>query len=148
MKRIFTDWLGISIAIGLTALFWSFIQSQQPSLKILTTPKEPIVTFAGRPFTLCRKVKYLRDCKVEMSKALIKNKNNGDMVTINFPTVTFERSKGTQTICRSMVLPQGLSLGEWELHTYINVRYPPFWRHDFEAPIVKLWVSVYPQEIK
>ena len=146
IKKAMTDWTGISIGLVLTALLWSFILSQRPAVKVIVTPNEPIVVFSGQPYELCRKVEYLRDARMEMSKALIKNRSNGDTITINFPKVTFERKEGVQTICRTMVLPQGLSLGEWELHTYLTSRFPPFWRRDSEIPIVKLFVSVYPSQ--
>ena len=148
MKWVIKDWLGILIGVVLSLTLWSFIQSQRPAVVVLTTPKEPIVVFSGQPFTLCRKVEYLRDAKMEMSKALIKNKDNGDIVTLNFPSVAFERTKGVQTICRTMVMPQGISLGLWELHTYLTAQYPPFWHRDSETPIVQLYVSVYPEELK
>ena len=148
MKCIMKDWVGILIGLTLTLLLWSFVQSQRPVVRVLTTPKNPIVVYSGRPFTLCRKVEYLRDTKMEMSKALIKNKSDGSIVTLNFPTVSFSRKKGVQTICRTMVMPQGISLGLWELHTYLSATYPPFWHQDGEAPVVPLYVSVYPQELK
>ena len=148
MKWVVKDWVGVLIGLALTLLLWSFVQSQRPAIVVLTTPKKPIVVFSGKSFTLCRKVKYLRDTKVEIGKALIKNKSDGGIVTLDFPIVSFSRRKGVQTVCRTIAMPQGLSLGLWELHTYLSAYYPPFWHKDSETPVVQLYVLAYPEETK
>ena len=143
VKKI--DWAAVIVGLLIAGLALSYLYSKVPVLEVETQIKKPIVVVEGIPFRLCRKVEYKRDATVDMSKAIIKNKANGSYITINFPKVSFERQSGEQTICRDMLLPSGLEMGEWELHTYLTTHHFPFWEHNFEAPVVPLWLTRNPE---
>lgn len=142
------DWVSVLMGLLISIIVLSYGVSRIPVLEIETKITKPIVVVEGVPFRLCRKVEYMHDAVVDMSKAVVRNKGNGAYVTINFPKVSFKRNKGVQTICRDMLLPNGLEMGEWELHTYLTTHHFPFWTRDFEAPVVPLWLTRNPEEIK
>lgn len=129
----------ISLIVGFLVV--TFVISRTAVVEVLESPTEPMHVEAGKQYTLCRKVEYLRDADLEMSKILIKNISDQEYITINFPIISFRRTKGVQTICRTMMLPPYMTQGLWELKTYINAKTFPFWERQFETPIVWLVVD-------
>jgi len=148
MKRIFkqilTDKLAILIGSTMLLLFWTFVLSTQNPIIITHNPNGEIVVKRGTSFLLCRTVEYTRDVDLDISRALTAEPDEDDKIVVApviFPTVYVPRKKGLKNICRSVLIPDDTHPGKWDFRTYIVTYTPPWWRHSFELPMVKLRIT-------
>jgi len=100
---------------------------------------------AGEPYQICRKVKYTRDSTIRIDRALLKNLDNGDVISINFPDFSITRKSGIYSVCRYIPMPKFMDEGNWKIKTFVTWEYG-LWKHTEEIKDVDIYV--YQKELK
>lgn len=132
------DKVGILIGFCIMFMILTFAYSRIIPFEIKESPTGIIETKVGNDITICRWVDYKRETSLNMNRAITKNKEDGTMLTINYPEISFIRDVGQTYICRTLTLPKYLEEGRWTIQTYLTVHSFPFWKNTFEIAKIDL----------
>jgi len=139
-QKIKHDKLGIFIGIILTAVVFYGVYTYRLSIQEPVTVVKGAKNYTvarGESFLLCRTVNYDRTTSLEITRVLVKEKENS-IFDVDFPKVFVHRVKGLKKICREVYIPGTVSLGNWKLETLLTIYTPPFWRHTYSIPSINL----------
>ena len=137
--RMIHDWVGLMLGTLASIIVWSYYISTTPPLKILETPENQIVATVGESFLLCRKVEYIRDVVITITRELVRESDNIVNTTGNFTKETANREIGVYTICRDIEMPDKLKTGIYSFKTSLTTK-TLFWTNTFSIPDVNLRV--------
>ena len=119
-KMIVFNPIGWIIGSIIGAIIVSYIYSFNPPLKVVAETNDSNIAYAGEPYEICRKVKYIRDSTITLDRVITKNLITGDELNINVPSITITRKAGDYSICRNVVMPSYMESGNWVISTYIT----------------------------
>lgn len=130
----------VILFIGIT-----WYQSFVPPFEAIEKTLRPVVVKQGGTISVCRDVEYTADSTISISRHLVKydaelgiyrSRTIGNLVS------STPREVGHINLCRDVVVPKEVSLGNWVLWTHVTVTSFPWWTRTFK--ILPLDVTVVP----
>lgn len=132
----------ITILISSVILFfiitWSMSLSQP--FKVEEKTHTPVVVKQGHTIVVCRKVTYLKEVDIKISRHLTRFDTELNMQrSISVGNVaSTPRTSGVILLCRDVKIPSDLTVGTWTLWTHVEVLSFPWWTKTFKILPVKV----------
>lgn len=120
----------VILFIGIT-----WYQSFVPPFKALENTLQPVVVKQGGTITVCRDVDYMSSSTISISRHLVRydaelgiyrSRTIGNLVS------STPREIGHINLCRDVLVPKDVSLGNWVLWTHVTVTSFPWWTRTFK----------------
>ena len=139
-KKILLDVKGWIVALFIFSMIFSYYKSLESPVNIIKTIKEIPVAYNGNYYKLCREVEYNRDSALTIDRAFIKNTESGDIYTISLAPLTVTRNKGVYKVCRYILIPENIEVGNWIIKTYATYNYF-IWKHTVEIEDIPIEIK-------
>jgi len=94
----------------------------------------PVIVAQGSSINICRTIVYHRDTTVKLSRHIVRWDEELKMLRSRQvgSIQSTPREIGEVSLCRDVIIPKNLTLGEWTLWTYVEVTSFPWWNKTFK----------------
>ena len=145
IKKAAHDWymamVASTIVLVLFIFIWTWaIHTFVPPL--ITTAYNELVPSYGRPgqmVMLCRDLEFQRPATLTLERSMYRYEN-GREIRVELDDDTVHREPGKLKQCRDIILPSGLTPGDWRLRTVVTWTDWPFWYGTMLMPEPQLTV--------